>query len=106
MPLVGIRRNAEAMLIDRLQAELDQEPGRGEQHELVLLLQQPRKPAQHDEGEQRDDQQAGDQAELLAGDGEDEVGMGVGQYVLDRALARAAAPKPAIDKGFERAATW
>ena len=50
-----------------------------------------RQAAQHDEGEQRDDDQAGDQAELLAGDGEDEVGMGVGQLRLDRALARAAA---------------
>ena len=41
-----------------------------------------------------DQRQAGDHAELLAGDGEDEVGVGVGQDALVDALARAA-PEPA-----------
>ena len=47
--------------------------------------------AQHDEGEQRDQDQAEHDAELLRRDREDEVGMALGQDALDRALARPAA---------------
>ena len=46
--------------------------------------------------------EADDEPELLAGDGEDKIGMRVGQHIFDRALAGAAAPQPAIGKGFER----
>ncbi len=52
---------------------------------------------------QDDQQQADDQAELLAGDREDEVGMGVGQHHLDRAFAGAAAEQAAVLEGLERA---
>ena len=51
-----------------LQPELDQQAGRGQEHEQTALLQQPRKPAQHDEAEQPDDDEADDQTELFAGD--------------------------------------
>ena len=50
--------------------------------------------AQHDEGEQRDQNEAKHDAEFLGRDGEDEVGVAVGQHALDRALPRPA-PKPA-----------
>ena len=54
-----------------------------------------------------EDEQADDQAELLARDGEDEVGMGVGQRVLDRALARAAAEQAAVRRRPRaRVSTW
>ena len=42
-------------------------------------------------------------AEFLAGDGEDEIGVRVGQHVLDPALAGAAAPQPAIGESLHRA---
>ena len=92
MPLVGIRCSARRHVDDRLQAELHEQAGRGEHDEEIVLLQQPREAAQHDEGEERDDDEADDEAELLAGDGEDEIGMRVGQHVLHRAFAGAAAP--------------
>ena len=50
-----------------------------------------------------DDHQADDQAEFLAGDREDEVGVRIGQDVLDPALARAAAQQAAVAEGFQRA---
>ena len=40
--------------------------------------------------------EADDQAQLLAGHGEDEIGMRVGQIFLHRAFAGAAAPQAAI----------
>ena len=43
---------------------------------------------------------ADDDAELLRRDGEDEVGMRVGQDALDRALARTAPEPAAAGEGF------
>ena len=77
-------------------------PVQRQHDEQVLLLQQPQQAAQHDEGEHADDDQADDHAEFLAGDGEDEVGMRVGQHVLDAALARAAAEQPAVAERLQR----
>ena len=45
---------------------------------------------------------ADDQPEFLARDGKDEVGMGIGQDVLDHALARSATQKPAIAESLQR----
>ncbi len=57
-----------------------------------VSLQQPRmKPRSTTKANSADDEQAGDEAELLAGDGEDEIGMRVGQHLLHRAFARTAA---------------
>ena len=94
----------EAMLIERLQAELRQQAGGGQQRRtgcVSFSAATGRAARRRRTGDQ--DQQADDQAELLAGDREDEVGVRVGQHVLDRALARAAAEQPAVAEGFERA---
>ncbi len=48
--------------------------------------------------------QAQDQAEFLAGHRHDEVGMGVGQHLLDPAFAGAAAEQAAVMEGA--AARW
>src|SRR3546814_10572302 len=61
----------DAEVDQRLQAELGGQPGGGQQHEQVVLGHQPRIAAQHDEGEDADDGEADQQAEFLAGDGED-----------------------------------
>ena len=42
-------------------------------------------------------------AELFPGDREDKIGMRVGEDVLHRALARTAAPQPAIGESLDRA---
>ena len=47
--------------------------------------------------------EADDEPELLAGDREHKIGMGIGQHVLDRAFAGPAAPQPAIGESFDRA---
>ena len=46
--------------------------------------------------------EAQDQAELLAGDRHDEIGMGVGQDCLDPAFAGAAAEQPAVVESLQR----
>ena len=61
------------------------------------------KPRSTMKAKQRDQDEADDQAELLARDREDEVGMRVGQHHLDRALARAAAEQPAVLERLQRA---
>src|SRR5579864_414130 len=88
---------------DRLQTELHEETGGGQDDEEIVFLQQPREAPENDEGEEGDDDEADDEAELLAGDGEDKIGMGVGQVFLDRSFARSASPKSAVAEGFHRA---
>src|SRR5207237_3564345 len=85
------------------QPELDEEAGGREDDEEIVLLEDAREAAQHDEAEDQHDDDAGHEAELLAGDGEDEIGMGVGQELLDRAFAWASAPQPAIHESLDRA---
>ena len=102
MPLVGIRCSVEAMLTKACRPKLVTRPVAAEHDERVVLGEQAQQAAQHDEGEHAEDDQADDQAEFLAGDGEDEVGMGVRQDVLDAALARAAAEQAAIAEGLQR----
>ena len=103
MPLVGIRCRVEAMLIAACSPNWIEQAGRREQDEEAAFLRHPRKPAQHDEREQRDDDEADDHSELFPGDGEDKIGMRVGEDVLHRAFARTAAPQPAIGKSLDRA---
>ena len=64
--------------------------------EEVRLLEQPGETAQHDESEQADDHQAGEDTQLLAGDGKDEIGMGIRQNALNRPFAGAASEQSAI----------
>src|SRR3546814_9895426 len=61
---------------DRLEAEVRDEPGDGEEHEQILLRQQPREGAHDQKCEQADDDEAEDRNHLLAGNRTDEVGMG------------------------------
>ena len=102
MPFGGIRCMVDAMFISACMPNSASSAAAGEQHEQVGVLERADEAAQHDEGEERDQQQAEQQAELLAGDGEDEVGVRVRQHLLDRAFARAAAEQPAAVKGLER----
>jgi len=67
-----------------------------------VFPQQPQQSAHHDEREDRQDHQAEDHAEFLARDGEDEVGMGVGQNVLDPSLAGAAPQQAAVAERLHR----
>ena len=60
----------------------------------------------HDEGEQRQQREAEDDAEFLGADREDEVGMAVRQDALDRALARAAAEPAAAQKDSIAVSIW
>ncbi len=71
--------------------------------EAVGLLRGLGQAAQHDEGEQSEQDEAGDQPIFLGGHGEDEVGVGVGQHVLHRALAGPSAEPAAMEEGVERA---
>ncbi len=103
MPLVGIRCSVEAMLTNACRPKPATSPVPASTTNRSLLLQQPQQAAQHDEGEDAQDDQADDHAELLAGDGEDEVGMRVGQHVLHAALARPAPEQPAIAERLQRA---
>ena len=102
MPLVGIRCSVEAMLTKACRPKPATRPGRREHDEQILLLHQPQQAAQHDEGEHGEDDEADHHAEFLAGHGEDEIGMRVGQHVLDAALARAAAEQAAIAERLQR----
>ncbi len=87
----------------RLKAEQHDEAGHGVPDEAVGLLRGLGQAAQHDEGEQSEQDEAGDQPVFLGGHREDEIGVGVGQHVLHRALARAPAEPAAMQEGIERA---
>ena len=77
-----------------LHAEHQRQPRSGEAAERILVAQGEPQAAHDDEAEEGDQREAGDHAEFLAGDGEDEVGVRVGQNALVDALARPA-PEPA-----------
>ena len=72
-------------------------------YEAVRLLRGLGQSAQNDEGEQSDQHEADDETIFFGRHGEDEVGVGVGQYVLDRAFARPSPEPAAMEEGFERA---
>ena len=82
MPLVGIRCRLDAMLMTACRPKPVSKAGDAEQHEHVVLGDHARQRAQHDEGEAGDQQQADDQAELLARHREDEVECASGSTIL------------------------
>ena len=82
------------MLIQLCTAEHDREAGGREPAERIRVARGEHERAQDDEGEEGDQRHAGDHAEFLAGHGEDEVGVRVGQDALVDALAWAP-PEPA-----------
>ncbi len=102
MPLGGIRCMVDAMFISACMPNSASNPPPASMHEQVGVLERPDEAAQHDEAEEDDQQQTDEKPELLAGDGEDEVGVRIGQRLLDMSLARSAAEQPAAVKGFER----
>ncbi|KIU01127.1 hypothetical protein QU39_00315, partial [Staphylococcus aureus] len=85
-----------------LQSEERGEPGDGESREGVVGAARQLQSAHHDEGEQRHEAEADDHAELLAGDGEDEVGMRVRQVALGDALAGTGAEPASGAERFAR----
>src|SRR5579883_2672488 len=87
----------------RLQPELREETPDREHDEEIEILERAGEAPQHDESEERDDGERRRQAQLLAGNGEDEIGMRVGQRQLHRSLSRPGAGEPAMDEGVERA---
>ena len=95
MPLDGASWTLTIMLISACKPELDGEARGGEDREAVVLVEQldqhPRDDAEIEAG----DGEAGDQAELLADDREDVVGVRLGQAELARAAARAHAEQAA-----------
>ena len=102
MPLAGIRCRLTAMLIAALHAEQHRQAGGREAAEGILVARGGHQAAHDDEGEDGTMTRQTDDAELLGCDGEDEIGVGVGQDALDRALARALAEPAAAHESFER----
>jgi hypothetical protein len=88
MPLAGMSWMVEAMLMAACRPNCTARPVAARVMNRLVSFEAPRHRAHGDEGEQRQDHQADDQAEFLAGDRHDEVGMGVGKLGLHRALAR------------------
>ena len=102
MPLVGIRLRLTAMLISACSPNSAIRPVAASWTKRSPVSFTRHKPAQDQEREQCHQRQAGDNAELLGGGGEDEVGMGVGQMPFLHALARAAAEQAARGDGAQR----
>ena len=94
MPLAGIARRLTAMLIQLCTPNMIVMPAATKRQNGSWLREASKETAQYDEAEEDDQRHAGDHAELLAGDGEDEVGVRVGKDALVDALARPA-PEPA-----------
>ena len=96
IPLVGIMPRVENKLTIVCKPKPAQQTRGGENDEQILLPHQSQQAAQHDEGEHADQQHADDQTELLANHGENDVGVHVGNAVLDHPLTRAATGQPAV----------
>ena len=84
----------------RLHAEHDREPGRGEAREQILRRVGARQGAHDDEGEQRQQRKAHDDAEFLGADREHEIGVTVGEAPLGDALAGAKAEPAAVGESI------
>src|SRR5262245_1484765 len=86
----------------RLQPEHGEDAADGEDDEHILGIHQAVIAAQQyisEDGEQDQDEE---KAELLARDGKDEIGMGVGEIIFHRALPRPGAEEAAVLEGFQR----
>ena len=102
MPLAGIARRLTAMLIQLCTPNMIVMPAATKRQNGSWLRDDEKEAAQHDEAEEQDQRHAGDHAELLAGDGEDEVGVGVGKDALVDALARTASEPAAREDALQR----
>ena len=103
MPLVGIRCRLDAMLMTACRPKPVARPVAPSSTNMLCSLTMRDSARSTMKAKQDDQQQADDEAELLARDGEDEIGMRVGQHHLDRAFARAAAGQAAVLERLERA---
>ena len=101
--LGGQQPDVDAHIDQRLQPEQERQPLDRQPRRRVRLLRRRDQRAHDDEGEQSEQHEAGDDAVLLGDDGEDEVGVRIGQRRLDRALARAAAEEAAFGERLDGA---
>jgi len=88
---------------DGLQAESISNPLTASTTNRLLSSRKRQETAQDDEGKERDDHEAPDEAEFLARHGKHEIGMRVGNRHFDGAFAGACAEQSAIGEGIERA---
>lgn len=87
------------MLIALLHPEENDEASCREAAERILVARRDIETAQHHRREDRDDHHAEENAEFLARDGENEIGMAVGKNALHR-LARPLAEPAAGNEAF------
>ena len=79
MPVIGMTPRTPPMLTDGLKREPDGDPRRNHPAEPIRRPDGDRPPGEREHDEETDHRQRPDQPGLLADDGEDEVGVGVGQ---------------------------
>ena len=91
MPFAGIRCRFTAMLMAHCTPNSTTSPAAAKRQNGSSFRDDEHRPRSTMKREERDQHDAEQDAEFLARDGEDEVGMGVGQDALHRALARAPA---------------
>ena len=97
-PVTGMMPEAHPDVLERLEAEPAGDAGGGDPAEHVVGAGgDQQRPPDHD-AEQRDQHAGADQAELLAGDGEDEVGVLLGHEARAglRAVEEPLAEQPAV----------
>ena len=104
MPVAGNTLRLTPDVADRLQAEVREQPARGEQGEPVGHQFGALQPAQGDEAEQTEQRDARDQAELLGDHREHEVAVSIRQQILDAPLAGTAAEPGGAAHCLERVA--
>ena len=104
MPLAGSMLTATPMLMKAWNAVTMARPAPASCEKAVALAGGAQQQTDRQKAEQGRDHGAEDEAEFLAGDGEDEVGMRFGDAVLDRAGARADAGQAAMREGLQRQA--
>jgi hypothetical protein len=99
MPLAGRRRTATPMLIIACTPKMQASPVPASRVKGIAFRHQPDQRAHHDHGIKRQDQQDQDQPVFLGRDGDDEIGMGIGQRPFHLPLAHADAEEAALLDG-------
>ena len=102
MPLAGISCRLTAMLIAACTPNRIASPEAAKRENMSSLRIGAQQRADHDEGEQRDQRQAQDDAEFFGRDREHEVGMAVRQAAFGDAFAGAEAEPAAVPERFHR----
>ena len=106
MPLAGIRCRLTAMLIALWMPKSINSPAAAKRQNGSSLRVALKRPRNTMKAKIVNEQQAGHDAEFLAGHGEDEIRMSVGQNALDRAFARPFAEPAAGRKLSSAVSTW